>query len=340
MTESVRRTSLRLARRPVGEPVDADWELTEEDAGPLAEGRVRVRVTHVSIDPAMRGWIDEQPSYLPPVRLGDTMRSLGCGEVVESRASRWPVGATVQGLLGVQDIADVDPRGLTRVDPALGSSVDYLGVLGQTGLTAYFGLFEIGRPRAGDTVVISAAAGAVGSVAGQLAAISGCRVVGIAGGPAKSRKVVQELGFDACVDHTSVTFATDLAAACPEGIDIYFDNVGGPILDVCLDNLAHGARVIICGAISQYNEPGPWAGPSRYWQLLVRRARMQGFLVFDYAAQHDVARARLAGWVRDGRVVAGSTIVNGQLRDFAAVLRRLFTGESVGKLVLALEGPP
>ncbi|MGE0820039.1 MAG: NADP-dependent oxidoreductase [Candidatus Nanopelagicales bacterium] len=340
MTAPSRRTALQLVRRPVGVPVPEDWTLVEEDLPELADGSVRVRVTHVSVDPAMRGWLDDAPSYLPPVRLGDTMRALGCGEVVESRAQRWPVGTVVQGLLGVQDIADASPRSLTRVDPALGSSVDYLGVLGQTGLTAYFGLFEIGAPRPGDTVVVSAAAGAVGSIVGQVAAISGCRVVGVAGGPDKCRAVVEELGYDECLDYRDGGFAGALAAACPDGIDVYFDNVGGHVLDACLDNLAHGARVVLCGAISQYNQVGTWSGPSRYWQLLVKRARMQGFLVFDYAQQYDVARARLAAWVRQGRITALTTEVHGGVADFPAVLDRLFTGQSTGKLVLVLASGP
>jgi NADPH-dependent curcumin reductase CurA len=340
MTGTMTRTSLRLAARPVGEPDDGTFTLVREELPPLSPGRVRVRVTHLSVDPAMRGWLDDVPSYLPPVRLGDTMRALGCGVVIGSDSARWLAGTVVQGLLGVQDVADVDPRALTRVDAALGGPVDYLGVLGQTGLTAYFGLFEVGSPRAGDTVVVSAAAGAVGSVVGQLAAVAGCRVVGVAGGTDKCRWVVDELGFDACVDHRSPTFEADLAAACPAGVDVYFDNVGGHVLDAALGLLAHGARVVLCGAISQYNSTGPWAGPTRYWQLLVRRGRMQGFLVFDYADRYDVARSRLAAWTREGMVVARSTVVHGHVEDFPAVLRRLFSGDSTGKLVLALGEQP
>ncbi len=334
--EGPARTSLALARRPHGEPRDDDFSLVEEDAGALAKGRVRVEVTHVSVDPAMRGWLDDAPSYLPPVRLGDTMRALGAGVVIASASSRWPVGTSVQGLLGVQTVADVDPRGLTRVDAALGDVVDYLGVLGQTGLTAYFGLFEVGVPRAGDTVVVSAAAGAVGSVVGQLATLAGCRAVGIAGGPEKCRAVVEDLGFDACIDYTSPSFDSDLAAAVPGGVDVYFDNVGGPVLDACLGLLSQGARVVVCGAISQYNATGGWAGPGNYWQLLVKRAHMQGFLVFDYADRYDVARQRLSSWRQDGRLVARTTVVDGEVADFPAVLRRLFVGDNEGKLILRL----
>lgn len=332
-----RRRSLKLVRRPVGLPSADDWDLVVEDLPDLAEGQVRVRVGSISVDPAMRGWLDDAPSYLPPVRIGDTMRALGCGEIVQSLAPRWPAGTLVTGLLGVQDVADADPRSLTRVDTALGTPLDHLGVLGQTGLTAYFGLYEIGVPVAGDTVVVSAAAGAVGSVVGQLAALSGCRAVGIAGGPDKCRAAVEQFGFSRCLDHTSDTFAADLAEACPTGIDVYFDNVGGQVLDACLDNLAHGGRVVLCGAISQYNQVGAWAGPSRYWQLLVKRARMQGFLVFDYSSRYDLARSRLACWLAEGRITAATTEIEGDLADFPAVLARLFTGASTGKLLLTLQ---
>ena len=227
-----------------------------------------------------------------------------------------------------------DGSGLVRVDPALGTPSMYLGVLGMTGMTSYFGLFEHGRPRAGDTVLVSAAAGAVGSIAGQLALINGCRVVGVAGGPDKCAYVTDTLGFHAAVDYKGDSVRKAVRKACPDGIDVYFDNVGGEVLNAALANLAMHARIVICGAISQYNAEAATPGPSNYMALLVRRATMTGFLVFDHAAEFRVARQRMAQWVADGRIIAPETIVPGSVADFHEVFLRLFTGDNLGKLVL------
>jgi NADPH-dependent curcumin reductase CurA len=326
--------SIRLARRPVGTPSSDDFRLSLDDVPDPGPGQVLVRVLMISLDPAMRGWLDDRPSYLPPVAIDEVMRAGGVGEVVASSHPRFPVGTIVQGTTGVQEFAILDAAGLTKVDPALGTPSMYLGVLGTTGLTAYFGLFEHGAARAGDTVLVSAAAGAVGSVAGQLARIAGCRAVGVAGGPDKCAYVTGTLGLDAAVDYRAPSLRSAIHEACPDGIDVYFDNVGGAVLNAALTNLAMHARVVVCGAISQYNAESATPGPSNYMALLVRRATMSGFLVFDHSAEYRSARRRLARWVADGRLVAPETIVAGTVEDFHAVFLRLFSGANIGKLVL------
>ena len=327
-------TSIRLARRPVGLPVAEDWSIVSEPAPMPAEGEVLVRTSLISLDPAMRGWLDDRPSYLPPVPIGGIMRAATVGTVVSSRHRRHAEGNVVMGNFGVQEYAIASGRDVTLVDERVGSASAYLGLLGTTGLTAYFGLFEHGRPRAGDTVLVSAAAGGVGSVVGQLARLSGARVVGIAGGPDKCRYVVEELGFDDVIDYKSEKLRQAMARTCPDGIDVYFDNVGGPILNAALANLAMHARIVVCGAISQYNAQEPTPGPSNYMSLLVRRATMGGFLVFDHSADYTIARHRLSAWHAAGQLVAAETIVSGSITDFPEVLLRLFSGDNVGKLIL------
>jgi NADPH-dependent curcumin reductase CurA len=325
---------VRLDRRPVGVPEPSTWRIEDIDIPALGERQFLVQTELVSLDPAMRGWLDDRPSYLPPVAVGDVMRANAVGVVVESRHPRFPVGTRVQGLFGVQTHVVSDGRGVTVVDESLGTPAMYLGVLGNTGLTAYFGLFHYGRPRAGDTVVVSAAAGAVGSIVGQLARIAGCRTVGLAGGPEKCEMLTGDLGYDHAIDYRSADLRTAFAEHCPRGIDVYFDNVGGPILNAALANLAHGGRVVICGAISQYNATEAMSGPSNYWRLLMSRGTMTGFLVFDHAAEYPVARQRLADWVADGRIVAPDTVVPGRIDDFHDTFLRLFSGDNVGKLIL------
>ena len=327
-------TSVRLARRPVGSPVADDFRISTDEIPEPGPGQVLVRVTMISLDPAMRGWLDDRPSYLPPIAIDEVIRAGAVGEVVASQSHRFPVGTIVQGGFGVQEFAVADAQGLTRVDPALGTPSMYLGVLGMTGMTAYFGLFEHGRPRAGDTVLVSAAAGAVGSIVGQLALITGCRVVGVAGGPDKCSYVTDTLGFHTAVDYKGTGVRRAIREACPDGIDLYFDNVGGEVLNAALANLAMHARIVICGAISQYNAETATPGPSNYMALLVRRATMTGFLVFDHSAEYRVARQRLARWVAEGRIDAPETVVRGSVADFHEVFLRLFTGDNLGKLIL------
>jgi NADPH-dependent curcumin reductase CurA len=326
--------SVRLARRPVGMPVADDFRISSDEIPEPGPGQVLVRVTLISLDPAMRGWLDDRPSYLPPIAIDEVIRAGAVGEVVESRHPRFPVGAVVHGDFGVQEYAVSDGRGLVRVDPALGTPSMYLGVLGMTGMTSYFGLFEHGRPRAGDTVLVSAAAGAVGSITGQLALVNGCRVIGVAGGADKCAYVTETLGFHAAVDYKGGSVRKAVRETCPDGIDLYFDNVGGEVLNAALANLAMHARVVICGAISQYNAEAATPGPSNYMALLVRRATMTGFVVFDHAAEFRVARQRMAQWVADGRIIAPETIVPGAVTDFHEVFLRLFSGDNLGKLVL------
>jgi NADPH-dependent curcumin reductase CurA len=331
---------LRLAKRPAGEVKPDDFEVTEEDLPPAGEDQARVKVLQVSLDPAMRGWMNDAPSYLPPVGLGDVMRAAVAGVVEESNSDKFAPGDHVVGTLGVQEQAVVPADWLTKVDASVVPLAAYLGALGMPGLTAYFGLLEVGAMKEGDTVVISGAAGAVGSVAGQIAKIKGAsRVVGIAGGEEKCRWLVDELGFDAAIDYKNERVSAGLKQNCPDGIDVYFDNVGGEILDAALARLAMHARVVLCGAISQYNGDGGMRGPRNYMMLLVRRSRMQGFLVFDYFSRYGEALAEMAAWRADGRLKTREEVVEGSVEDFVATLNKLFRGENKGKLVLQIAEP-
>ena len=328
----------RLAARPVGLPRASDWEYVEEPAIEPDDGQFQVALEYLSLDPAMRGWMNEGRSYVPPVGIGEVMRGLGLARVIDSRHPEFEVGERVTGQFGIQRYAVSDGRGVIRVDTALAPAPVHLGALGMTGLTAYFGLLEIGRPQPGETVVVSGAAGAVGSVVGQIARIKGCRVVGIAGGPDKCAWLVEELGFDAAIDYKGGELRVAAQAHAPDGVDVYFDNVGGDTLDEVLRRIARGARVVICGAISQYNALEAPRGPGNYMQLLVERASMTGFLVFDYAGRYAEAIAQLAEWRRDGRLHSREDIVLGGLDQFPEVFLRLFRGENVGKLILELDG--
>ena len=327
---------IRLAARPQGEIKSSDWEHHSEEAPDPGEGEFAGRTQLISLDPAMRGWLDDRPSYIPPVGLGEVMRAGTIVEVTESRHPEFAAGDHVVGMFGVQERVVSDGAGAMKVDPALAPLSTYLGALGMTGMTAYFGLLDIGAPVAGNTVCVSGAAGAVGAIVGQIAKIKGCRAVGIAGGEAKCRMVVEELGFDACVDYRAGDVRSALRSECPEGVDVYFDNVGGEILDAALANLALHARVVICGAISQYNASSPPTGPANYMALLVRRARMEGFLVFDFAPRYPEAAAELAAWLRDGKLKSPEHIVRGTVDDFPDTLQMLFRSENTGKLILEL----
>jgi NADPH-dependent curcumin reductase CurA len=295
-------------------------------------GRTRV----ISLDPAMRGWLDDRPSYLPPVGLGDVMRA---GSVIEVTASDHPgfqPGDHVVGTFGVQEHVVSDGKGALKIDTSLAPPSTYLGALGMPGMTAYFGLLDVGALKEGETVVVSGAAGAVGTIVGQIAKVKGCRVIGIAGGPEKCGLLTDELGFDAAIDYRAGDVKRALREHTPDGIDVYFDNVGGDILDAALTRLAMNARVVICGAISQYNNSTPVTGPSNYLSLLVRRARMEGFVVFDYAKRYAQAGQEIAGWIGEGRLKVKEHVVKGSVDDFPETLQMLFRGENVGKLVLEL----
>ncbi len=318
-------------------PEANNWRIVDEPAREPAGGEVLVKTLYLSVDPAMRGWMDDKPSYSPPVQIGEVMRALGVGQVVSSKHARFAPGDSVSGMLGVQTYACVDGDALAKIDPNLAALPKYLSVLGMTGMTAYFGLFKVGEAKAGDTVVISAASGAVGSIAGQLAKIAGCRTVGVAGGPEKCAYLRDELGFDAAIDYRADNMYRALREHCPSGINVYFDNVGGEILDACLVNLAMHARVVICGAISQYNESGT-RGPSNYMMLLVKRSRMEGFLVSDYYAEYPNAAREMGAWLREDKLRSHEEIVPG-IDGFPETLLRLFTGEHVGKLVIKVATP-
>ena len=326
----------RLAARPLGLPKPSDWEYGEEPAPEPADGQILVKLEYLSLDPAMRGWMNEGRSYVPPVGIGEVMRAGGIGRVVESRHPDYAVGDRVFGTFGVQRYATSDGNGVWPVDTSLAPAAVHLGVLGMTGLTAYFGMLDIGRPEPGQTVVVSGAAGAVGSVAGQIARIKGCRAVGIAGGPEKCEWLTEELGFDAAIDYKRDDLRAQLREHTPDGVDVYFDNVGGEILDEVLRRLARGARVVICGAISQYNAEQPPRGPVNYMQLLVARASMTGFLVFDFAKRYPEGVSHLSGWLHSGELHSREDIVQGDLTRFPEVLLMLFRGENTGKLILQL----
>jgi NADPH-dependent curcumin reductase CurA len=326
----------RLAARPVGLPKPGDWKLTTEPVADPADGQVLVKVLQLSLDPAMRGWMNEGRSYIPPVGIGEVMRAIGIGKVAASKNPGFAAGDLVMGSFGIQEhclVDDLKRYGLTKVDARLGTPAQWLNALGMPGMTAYFGLLEVGQPMAGETVVVSGAAGAVGQTVGQIARLKGCRVVGIAGGKAKCDFVVNELKFDACVDYKGADLREGLKAHCPKGVDIYFDNVGGEILDIVLTRITRGARIVICGAISQYNNTAPVKGPANYLSLLVNRARMQGMVVFDYADRYPMAVREIAQWMKEGKLVSREDVVSG-IETFPATLNKLFSGENFGKLVL------
>jgi NADPH-dependent curcumin reductase CurA len=325
----------RLAARPVGLPKPSDWSFTEEPVGQPGEGEVLVKVQYVEMDPAMRGWMNDTRSYIPPVAIGEVMRALAGGEVIVSNHPGLAVGDHVTGLLGVQEYAVAHGNGLIKVDTELAPLPVYLGTLGMPGMTAYFGLLDIGKPQAGETVVVSGAGGAVGGVVGQIAKLKGCHVVGIAGGAEKCRYVIEDLGCATAIDYKACNVEEALAEHCPNGIDVYFDNVGGEILDAALAHLTRHARVIICGAISQYNATGPMSGPSNYLSLLVNHASMTGFVVTDYLDRYPEGAAEMAGWLAAGELVSREDIAEG-LESFPQTLLRLFSGENTGKLVLKL----
>jgi NADPH-dependent curcumin reductase CurA len=344
---------VRLAARPVGLPKDTDWQHTAEPVAGPDEGGVLLKVLALSLDPAMRGWMNEGKSYIAPVGIGEVMRAGGVGLVLASRNPAFAVGDTVSGQTGVQEFcclsrAEIRHAGLARIDLRLGSVTQWLNVLGMPGMTGYFGLMDVGQPKPGETVVVSGAAGAVGQTVGQLARLKGCRVVGIAGGGAKCEWVVKELGFDACIDYKAAAPAgvsrwdavrEGLKQHCPKGVDIYFDNVGGDILDAVLARINRKARIIICGAISQYNATSAVQGPKNYLSLLVNRARMEGIVVFDYADRYPVAIAEMAAYLKEGRMKSKEDVVKGGVAAFPDTLLKLFKGENFGKLVLEVAQP-
>jgi NADPH-dependent curcumin reductase CurA len=328
---------LVLAQRPSGLVNDDTTRMETTPLPELADGEALVKVRFLSIDPTIRTWMDDTPSYLPPIQVGDVIRRGGVGEVVESRTDAYRPGQLLFGMTGWQEymIADSGERALQPLPDGVPPTTA-MGILGITGMTAYFGLIDVGGVQPGDVVVVSGAAGATGSAAGQIAKIKGAKkVVGIAGGAEKCAFIVYELGFDEAIDYKNDEVSARLRQTCPNGIDLYFDNVGGSILNDCLARLAMRGRVVLCGAISTYNEDGPPPGPSNYLNLLVRRGRMEGFVILDYLDRFPAAQTEVAGWLAEGRIKGREHIVEG-LEKAPDALNLLFSGGNTGKVIVQL----
>lgn len=325
---------LILEKRPQGVATSEDVVLREEPVGSLAEGQVLVRNHYFSLDPAIRDWMSERPSYLPPIRIGDPVRSTVIGEVVESRHPSFRPGQLAVGIGGWEEYSVADGGHFIPVELQPGDEEQYyLSIYGAVGLTPYFGLLEVGKPKPGETVLVSAAAGAVGSLVGQIAKIKGCRAVGIAGTDEKCRWIVEELGFDAAINYrTETDMVAAIGRACPQGVDVYFDNVGGEILDATLLNLSKDARIVFCGAISSYNSTTPVPGPFNFWQVLARSATIEGYLVSDYLDQFPQGIEQMRKWVEEGRIHFREQIVNG-LENTLDAFNLLFKGGNEGKLI-------
>jgi NADPH-dependent curcumin reductase CurA len=322
-----------LTTRPKGLPKRSDFTYQTNPAPTLADGQILVRNHYISLDPAMRGWMNDGRSYVPPVGIGEVMRAGAVGEVVASNSPDFKEGDHAVGMFGLQDYAAVAAADAQKVDASQAPLPLYLSALGMPGMTAYFGLLDIGNPQPGQTVVVSAASGAVGALVGQIAKIKGARVVGLAGGATKCAYVTNELGFDACIDYKNEDIGKGLSKYCPKGIDVYFDNVGGDILDMALARIARKGRIVICGAISIYNATEAPAGPKNYLSLLVNNARMEGFVVFNYAHRYAEGMRDMAAWLHEGKIKSQEDIVDG-LETFPETLLKLFSGENFGKLMI------
>lgn len=329
---ALQNRQILLRRRPTGLVQPEDTELVSTPAPAPAEGEALLRTTYVGLDAAARTWLNDQPGYLPPVQIGEVIRAAGIGEVVETRCDAFKVGDVVTTLTGFQDYSIIrDDVFATPVTPG-SDQLAVMSMYGPTGATAYMGMTDIGRPQAGETVVVSAAAGATGSVAGQIAKIAGARVVGIAGGPDKCKAVVEDFGFDACIDYKNEDVRAALKRHCPKGVDVYFDNVGGPILDAVLGRLAMKARVVLCGVISSYLT-GEHPGPGNYVNLLSKSASMQGFNALDMWERFEDAYADLRRWEAEGKLVHRETVLDG-LESCVEALNGLFTGANIGKMLV------
>jgi NADPH-dependent curcumin reductase CurA len=326
----------RIAARPVGMVKQSDFAYTESAVPDIGPGQLRIKTTYLSLDPSMRGQMENRADYVAPLAIGDVMRASGVGIVEASNNTQFPTGTLVGGGFGMQDYVVTDGKSLPlRTYPAGTDPTVALGALGGTGMTAYFGLLDLGEPKAGDTVVVSGAAGATGSIAGQIARIKGCRVIGIAGSASKCAWLTDELGFDAAINYKTEDVGAALDRHCPNGINIYFDNVGGEILDLCLARLAMHARVVLCGGISRYNAQGPIPGPRNYFNLVFRRARMEGFIVLDYAKRFGEASRIIQQWIDSGELKQRATVVEG-FENLPRALIELFEGKNTGKMLVKL----
>ena len=330
----------RLAARPVGLIRESDFVFHEEAVPALADGQLLVRNVCLSLDPANRGWVTDQPSYVPPVRVGEVMRGIAVGVVEDSQHPGFQPGDMVQGMLGWQDYLVSEGSGLQPLprDTALPLTAS-LGLLSHIGMTAYFGLLEVGQPKPGETLVVSGAAGAVGSIVGQIGKLKGCRVVGITGSGEKCRWITQGLGFDGAINYKEGAVAEQLKEHCPDGIDVYFENVGGEILDAVLGRINKHARLVICGLISQYNAEEPVPGPFNFANVLVRSARVEGFIVLDYLQRAGEALKDLARWLAEGKLQYRVDIVEG-LENAPSALNKLFDGSNRGKLIVQVSPEP
>ncbi len=330
----------RLAARPEGLIQESDFEFHEEPVRAPGEGQLLIRNIYLSLDPANRGWVTDKPSYVPPVPLGEVMRGIAVGVVEDSRHARFQPGDIVQGMLGWQTYLLSDGSGLQRLPsgtmlPLTAS----LGLFGHIGLTAYFGLLEIGKPESGETLVVSAAAGAVGSLVGQIGKLKGCRVVGITGSREKCRWITEDLGFDCSINYKQEAVAEKLRECCVEGIDVYFDNVGGETLDAVLGHINKHVRLVICGLISQYNAEEPVPGPFNFANVLLRSARVEGFIVLDFLDRAGEALQDLSQWLAEGKLQYRVDVVEG-LENAPRALNRLFDGSNRGKLIVQVSDEP
>jgi len=328
---------LLLKQRPVGVPGRDTWELKTAPIPQPEKGEVVIETHYISLDPAMRGWMNDMKSYIEPVALGAVMRAGTIGKVIAANGHpKFKEGDVLTGWGGVQQYIKTDGSGHFKVDAELVPMTKYLGALGMPGMTAYFGILEIGKIKENEVVLMSGAAGAVGSVAGQIAKLKGCKVIGIAGGPDKCKHVVEVTGFDACIDYKNESVYKGIKKHCPDGVDVYFDNVGGEILDAALACLRRDARVVICGAISQYNSDSGITGPKNYLSLLVNRATMQGMVVFDYAARYREAGLQMGHWIIEGKLITEEDVYEG-IENFHETFLRLFNGQKRGKLLLKIK---
>jgi len=328
---------LLFKKRPHGLPDENTWELIEEKLPDLLEGEILIEHEYISLDPAMRGWMNEARSYIKPIEIDDVMRAGSVGKVIKkSGKTRFNIGDHVSGWGGVQTHCISNGENLIKVDPLKSNLSTYLGVLGMPGMTAYFGILEEAKIKAGDVVLVSGAAGAVGSLVGQIAKIKGCTVVGIAGGEKKCNYIKDNLGFDNSIDYKKGNVIKEIKKKCPNGIDVYFDNVGGEILDAALIFLRRNARVILCGAISQYNNKESIKGPKNYLSLLVNRASIKGMIVFDYVHKYEKAISEISGWIEDGKITVNEDIYEG-IDNFRSIFLKLFNGDKMGKLILKIK---
>ena len=328
----MQNTQVLLKAHPQGMVKVSDMEVVETTVPALQDGQILVENEWISLDPAIRGWMNPGTTYIKGIQIGEVVRAFAVGKIIESKNDKYMVGEYVWGLLGAQKYSVSDGAGFVKADISKGQLSWHLGVLGMPGMTAYFGLLDKGRPEAGQTVLISGAAGVVGVTVGQIAKLKGCRVVGIAGGEAKCKYLVEEMGFDATIDYKNEDVAAGIQRTCPDKVDVFYDNIGGEILDAALANLAFGARVVICGAMSQYNSTSV-QGPKNYMKIVTARGYITGIIVFDYAARFNEGIDEISGWIKNGQIKTREDVYEG-IENFGSTLLKLYTGENFGKLLL------